>query len=72
MMLRLNLDRPAATALWKDRTSRSLEDGVEVVEVAEGSVLYGLSRSATDVPSSSRSVSRPMLASQSHDVTYRE
>ena len=33
-MLRLNLDRPAATALWTGRTSRVLEDGVEVAEAS--------------------------------------
>ena len=32
MMMRLALDRPAATALWKDRSSRVLDNGIEVAE----------------------------------------
>ena len=32
MMMRLDLDRPGATALWKDGTNRVLEGGIEVAE----------------------------------------
>ena len=34
MMMRLNRDRPAATALWKGRTNRVLADGIEVAEAS--------------------------------------
>ena len=34
MMMRLDLDRPAATLLWKGENNRRLEDGIEVAEVA--------------------------------------
>ena len=34
MMMRLDLDRPAATLLWKGENNRLLEDGIEVAEVA--------------------------------------
>ena len=34
MMMGLNTDRPAATALWKGRTNRVLEDGIEVAETS--------------------------------------
>ena len=32
MMMRLDLDRPAASALWKDGTNRVLRNGIEVAE----------------------------------------
>ena len=32
MMMRLDLDRPGATALWKDGSSRVLDNGIEVAE----------------------------------------
>ena len=32
MMMRLDLDRPAATAVWKDGSSRVLDNGIEVAE----------------------------------------
>ena len=34
MMMRLDTDRPAATALWKGEANRLLEDGVEVAEAS--------------------------------------
>ena len=34
MMMRLDMDRPAATLLWKGENNRLLDDGIEVAEVA--------------------------------------
>ena len=34
LMMRLDLDRPAATALWKGKNNRVLENGIEVAETS--------------------------------------